>query len=54
MITFDLSDLDRSMSRSLRFGRLISHKGGKIGNMLLLNSNRKPYMRVKWYDYILP
>ncbi len=30
MITFDFSDLVRSMSRSLRFGRAIFHKGAKI------------------------
>ncbi len=54
MITFHLSDLERSMSRSLRFGCLIFHKGAKIGHMLLLDCNRKPYMRVQWYDYILP
>ena len=37
MITFDLSDLERSMSRSLRFGKLISRKGAELGHMLLLN-----------------
>ena len=44
VITFDLSDLEGAMSRSLRFGRLISHIGAKIDHMLLLKSNRKPYM----------
>ncbi len=46
MITFDLSDLERSASRSLKFGRPISCKGGKIGHILLLNSNGKPYIWV--------
>ena len=36
MITFALSNLERSMSRSLRFRRPISHKGAKRGNMLLI------------------
>ncbi len=44
MITFDLSDLERSMSRSFRFSKLISYKGTELGHMLLLNINRKPYM----------
>ncbi len=39
-----LSDLERSKSRSLRFQSLISHKGAKLGPMLLLTINRKPYM----------
>ncbi len=40
MITFDL-DLEKSTSRSLRFRRLISHKGAELGHTLLLNINRK-------------
>ncbi len=44
MITFDLSDLERSMSWSLRFGILISFKGAELGHMLLLNISRKAYM----------
>ena len=34
------------MLRSLRFRKLtcISRKGAELGHMLLLNSNRKPYM----------
>ncbi len=39
-----LSDLERSISRSLRFKTLISRKGPELGHMLLLNINRKPYM----------
>ncbi len=39
-----LSDLERSKSRSQRFHNLISRKGAsKLGRMLLLNINRKPY-----------
>ena len=34
--TFDLRDLERSMSRSLRFWKLISRKGAELGHMLLL------------------
>ena len=44
MITFDLSDIERSISRSLRFWRLISRKGAQLGHVLLLNANRKSYM----------
>ena len=40
-ITFVFSDLERSMSRSLRFRRFISHKGAELGHTLLLNINRK-------------
>ncbi len=39
-----LSDLERSKSRSLRFQSPISHKGVKLGPMLVLTINRKPYM----------
>ena len=42
-ITFDLSDLERSMSRPLRIRRLISLKGAELGHMLLSNINRKSY-----------
>ena len=33
------------MLKSLRFWRLISHKGVKVGHMLLLNTSRKSYLR---------
>ncbi len=39
-----LSDLERSMSRPLRFRRLISHKGAEFGHKLLLNFSRNQYM----------
>ena len=39
-----LSDLERSKSSSLGFRRLISHKGAELGPMLLLVTNRKPYI----------
>ncbi len=42
-----LSDLERSISRSLRFKTLISRKGPELGHMLQLNINRKPYMGVQ-------
>ncbi len=42
-ITLDFSDIERSMSITLR--RLISHKGAELDDILLFNSNRKPYMR---------
>ncbi len=38
-ITFDFSDLERLMTKSLRFGKLISRKGAELGHMLLLNIN---------------
>ncbi len=41
MIIFDLSDLERSLSRSLRFRTLISFKAAALGHMLVLNINRK-------------
>ena len=44
VITFDLSDIERSVSRSVRFWRLTPRKGAELGHMLLLNTNRKPYM----------
>ncbi len=34
----------KAPSRSLKFGRLISHKGVQLGNMLVLNTKRKPYI----------
>ncbi len=43
-LDFTLSDLQRSNSRSRRFGILISHKGAYLGPMLPLKINRKPYM----------
>ena len=39
-----LSDLVRSNSRSLRFWRLIFRKRAKLGHMLGLSINRKPFM----------
>ncbi len=44
MITFDLSDLERLISKSLRFQRLISHNAAELGQILLLNINRKSFM----------
>ncbi len=35
-IIFDFSDLERSMSMSLLFQRLISRKGAKLGYVLLI------------------
>ena len=40
-----LSDLERSKSRLLRYRSIISGKGAELGHMLLLNINRKAYMR---------
>ncbi len=39
-----LSDHERSMSRSLWFQSLISHNGGELDTILLLNINRKAYI----------
>ena len=36
-----LSDPERSISKSLRYQRLISHKTAELGHLLLLNTNRK-------------
>ncbi len=44
VIIFEFSDLERSMSRPLKFWKLISRKGAELGHMLLLNINRKPHM----------
>ncbi len=35
-VTFDLSDLEKSMSKSLRFRRLIYYKGAELGHAVLL------------------
>ncbi len=43
-ITFDFSDLERSVLRSLRFERLISRKGDGLSHVLVLNTNRKSHM----------
>ncbi len=51
-ITFDLSDIERPMLRSLIFGRLISPKGDELGHMFLLNTNRKPYMGSQMHAYM--
>ncbi len=52
VITFDFSDLERPMSRSLRFRSNKSPKEAELGHMLLLNINRKVCMGVHWCDYI--
>ncbi len=44
MIRFDLSDLDRSRSRSFGCQKLISRNRAELGHMLLLNINRKQCM----------
>ncbi len=36
---FDIRELERFMSRSLRFQRLISRKGAELGHVLLLDTN---------------
>ena len=38
------SGLEWSESRSPRFRSFIPRQGGHLGDMLLLNINRKPYM----------
>ncbi len=43
-ITFDMGDIERSNSRSLRYRSFISFKGSELGHMLQLNINRKAYM----------
>ncbi len=43
-ITFDYSDLERSVSRSLRFRRLTFRKRAELDHVLLINTNRKSYM----------
>ncbi len=40
-IAFDFLELERSLSRSLRFQGLISLKGAELGHVLLLDTNRK-------------
>ncbi len=44
MITFELNDLEKSKSKSLRIRSLISCKGQELGNIPLLNINKKAYM----------
>ena len=39
-----LSDLERSKSRPIRFGRLISCKGAELSHTLLLNIDGKAHM----------
>ncbi len=41
-ITFDFSDLEISMSRSLRFWKPISRKAAELGHVLPLNGLRWP------------
>ncbi len=43
LLHLTLRGLERSISRSLRFERLIPHKSAELGHMLLLNANRKSY-----------
>ncbi len=43
-VKYDGAGLERSMSRSLRFPRLISRKGDEVGHVVLLNTNRKSYI----------
>ncbi len=38
-----LSDIERAISKSLRFQRLISHKAAELDDLLLLNTNRISY-----------
>ena len=45
MITFDFNDLERSVSRSLRFGRLIFRKGADSGRVLLIKHQEESHMR---------
>ena len=40
----NLSDLQRSKSRSPRFQSPLYRKGAQLGHKLLLTVNRKPYM----------
>ena len=44
VITFDCCDLERSISKSLRFRRFLSRKGADSGHVLLLNTNTKSHM----------
>ncbi len=39
-----LSDLERSISRSLGLQRVVSRKAAELGHVLLLNTNRRSYM----------
>ncbi len=38
-----LSDIERSLSRSLKYQRFISRKAAELGHMLLLKINRKQW-----------
>ncbi len=40
-IAFDFREPERSLSRSIRFRRLISRKGAELDHVLLLDTNRK-------------
>ncbi len=40
-IAFDFHELERSLSRSLRLGRLISRKGAELDHVFLLDTNKK-------------
>ncbi len=42
-----VSDSESSISRSLRFQKLISRKGAALGHILQLKINRKPHMGVQ-------
>ncbi len=43
-MAFDFRELERSLSRSLGFQRLISRKGTELGHVLLLDANGKSHM----------
>ncbi len=44
MVTSDLGNLEKSISKSLRFRRLKSLKGAELSHMLLFDTSRKPYL----------
>ncbi len=46
MITFDFTDIEKTISMPLSFSRLISRKRAVLGHVVLLNTNRKSYMGI--------
>ena len=48
----NLSNLERSKSRSLRFRSLISCKRAELGHMLRLDTTGKPYMESPMTSYM--
>ena len=44
VITFDFPNIERPLSRSIRFRSFISRKGSELGHVLLLDPNRKSHM----------